>query len=32
MGLYEFGGSRDNNIAFDPENMGQGIPFHVVRD
>ena len=32
LALYEFGGSRDNNIAFDPENMGQGIPFHVVRD
>ena len=32
LGLYEFGGSTDINIAFDPENMGQGIPFHVVRD
>ena len=32
MGLYESNGSKDNNIAFDPEYKGPGRPYHVVRD
>ena len=32
LGLYELDGSKDNNIAFDPEDKGPGLPYHVVRD
>ncbi len=32
LGLYEWKGSKDNNIAFDPLHKGPGRPFHVVRD
>ena len=32
LGLYESNGSKDNNIAFDPESKGPGRPYHVVRD
>jgi hypothetical protein len=32
LGLFEMNGSRDNNVAFDPNASGPGAPFHVVRD
>ena len=32
LGLYEWDGSKENNIAYDPEAKGHGLPFHVVRD
>lgn len=32
LGLYESNGSKDNNIAFDPEAKGPGRPYHIIRD
>ena len=31
-GAIEWNGSKDNNIAFDPQDKGPGRPYHVVRD
>ena len=32
LGLFEWNGSKENNIAFDPQDKGPGRPFHVLRD
>ena len=32
LGLYEWNGSKDNNIVCDPEGDGHQRPFHIIRD